>query len=275
MCRIMLIYGSNYDLILKTLNAFVEASEYDKYKVMLGSTPSHKDGWGYAAFSIIHDNKINKTIYYRSTDPIFTDNEGMYKLIDFIKESDKVLIMMHSRAISVGSLNIFNTHPYHYVGKNYSLWFAHNGTMYKEDLVKVIGMKDYEVENLSDSYLLGLLLYRKINILSENEIVESYREVSKYTKTAMNTISIFINPDRMVLAVTSSYLNYKIRDDPKRIDYYKLYELYSDDVYTVSSSTVAENIMNSYNKTRAFINELLYISVNNKLEKLIIKKYKL
>ncbi len=269
-----MIYGSNYDLILKSLNAFVEASEYDKYKVMLGSSPSHRDGWGYAAFSIVN-NKINKSIYYRSIDPIFIDNEGMYKLIDFIKESDKVLIMMHSRAISVGSLNIFNTHPYHYVGKNYSLWFAHNGTMYKDELVKVLGMKESSVEKLSDSYLLGLLLYRKIDVLSENKIVESYREVSKYTKTAMNTISIFTEPNKMVLAVTSSYLNNKIRDDPKRIDYYKLYELYGDDIYTVSSSTVAENIMNSYNKTRAFINELLYISINNKLEKLIIKKYKL
>ncbi|MCD6196318.1 MAG: class II glutamine amidotransferase [Staphylothermus sp.] len=275
MCRIMLIYGSNHDLILRTLNAFVEASEYDKYKVMLGSTPSHRDGWGYAAFSIIHDNRISRVIYYRSIDPIFTDNEGMYKLIDFIKENDRVLILMHSRAISMGSLNIFNTHPYHYVGKNYSLWFAHNGTMCKDDLVKVLGMKDIEAENLSDSYLLGLLLYRRIRFLSEDEIVESYREVSKYTKTAMNTIGIFTKPNKMVLAVTSSYLNNEIGDDPKRIDYYKLYELYGDDIYAVLSSTVAENIMNAYNKVRAFINELLYISITSKLEKLIVKKFRL
>jgi len=271
----MLIYGSNYDLILKTLNAFVEASEYDKYKVMLGSTPSHRDGWGYAAFSITRDNKISKAIYYRSTEPIFTDNEGMYELIDFIKQSGKVLIMMHSRAISVGSLNIFNTHPYHYVGKDYSLWFAHNGTMYKDDLVKVLGMKNCDVENLSDSYLLGLLLYRRIRVLSEDEIVESYREVSKYTNTAMNTISIFTKPNKMVLAVTSSYLNSKIWNDHKQVQYYKLYELYGDDIYTVLSSTAAENIMNAYNKARAFINELLYISVANKLEKLIVKKFRL
>ncbi len=275
MCRIMMIYGSNYDLILKTLNAFVEASEYDKYKVLLGSTPSHKDGWGYVAFSITVDNKINKTLYYRSTDPIFVDNEGIYKLIDFIRESDKVLILMHSRAISIGSLNIFNTHPYHYVGKNYSLWFAHNGTMLKDDLIKVLGMENSDTEKISDSYLLGLFLYRKIKELTEKEIVESYREASKYTKTAMNTISIFFKPDEMILMVTCSYLNHKIRNDPKRIDYYKLYELYGDETYAILSSTAAENIMNLYNRARTFINELLYIPINYKQEEIVIRKHEL
>ena len=275
MCRVMLIYGSNYDLILKTLNAFVEASEYDKYKVLLGSTPSHKDGWGYAAFSITSDNKINKMLYYKSIDPVFMDNEGMYKLIDFIRESDKILVLMHSRAISVGALNIFNTHPYYYLGKNYNLCFAHNGTMYKDELTRILGIKKDYAKDLSDSYLLGLLLYTKINYLNKEEIIKVYKEVSKYTKTAMNTIGIYYRPSETILAITSSYLNKSLENDQKRKDYYKLYELIGDDTYLIASSSVAENVLNLYNRFDIFLNKLLYVSIDYNLEKVTVEKYEL
>ncbi len=271
----MLIYGSNYDLILKTLNAFVEASEYDKYKVSLGSSPSHKDGWGYIALSVIPDNKIDKILYYKSINPIFLDNEGIYKLIDFIKENNKVLILIHSRAISVGQLNIFNTHPYHYTGKHYNLYFAHNGTMYKNDLVKILGVKEDYAKELSDSYFLGLLLYKKINHLTEKEIIDAYREVSKYTKTAMNTIGIYYKQDEIVLAITSSYLNKDQMNDQKKIDYYKLYELIGDNIYALASSSVAENILHLYIRYNILVNKLIYVSTRYDIDKMNVKKYHL
>ncbi|MCD6300481.1 MAG: hypothetical protein J7L82_00230 [Staphylothermus sp.] len=240
MCRIAFIYSEEYDITKKIIEATIEGSRNDKYKIALGYGPSHGDGWGTVAFSLAQGNKAEKAYNYVTLKPIYEDTQGIENLLKFINDEKRVAISIHSRFISEGIADILNTHPIviNGEGKDFKLWIAHNGTMNKAQLAEELGLKP--LQQVSDTYYLGLYIYKKVNDLKANELIKTFSRASKYTKSAMNTINMFYSLEKGLHTVVTSYINDNLKQRKEYVDYYKLYLLKTDKTIAIISSTIAD-----------------------------------
>lgn len=120
------------------------------------------DGWGIGYFED-HTSKVIK-----SSQSAF-ESEEFLELSQFIKSR---IIISHVRYASVGSISKRNSHPFIY--KNWI--FAHNGTLYKEELRRMI--KDEYLANLTSDGIDSELYFRYIvqNIEESGNIVEGIRK---------------------------------------------------------------------------------------------------
>ncbi|ASJ00800.1 class II glutamine amidotransferase [Thermococcus gorgonarius] len=260
MCRIAFLYGENVDLMREVVNATVKASKKDRYKEALGYGPEHGDGWGTVSFSLSERNRPKRVHYYASIDPIFEDSDGINELMTFIEGSQRTVTIIHSRYTSAGASNLFNTHPFHFSGKDFELWFVHNGTMKKESLAEALGVKPSE--EISDTYLLGKLLSSGIEKLTTDSIIRQFNEASKHTKSAMNTMSVFQTVKGELYGVITSYVAKDIRENKKAIDYYKLFVLQSGDLFAVVSSTIANIVHEKFQRTEEALNMMYLLNFN-------------
>ncbi|ABN69215.1 glutamine amidotransferase-like protein [Staphylothermus marinus F1] len=235
MCRIALVMSSRKDVINDMINSFIQASQYDPYKVKISKSgnPRHPHGWGYVFFK--YNGEYTNQFHYRSIKPVYEDHSGVELLKTISSNEHYKILLLHSRAASQGEVNLFNTHPFFYGGKKYQYWMVHNGTMKIDQLMNRLGTM---AQNISDSYLLGELIYELIDSPTEENIIEALREAKKYTKSAMNTINIFYtNDQRLIVAITSYIAKHRLKNK-KYIDYYKLNYIASNREVFLGSSTI-------------------------------------
>ncbi|RLG80744.1 MAG: hypothetical protein DRO40_10730, partial [Thermoprotei archaeon] len=246
MCRLAFIYSENQEFTKKIIDAVIESSRNDKYKVAIGAGPSHGDGWGVIAFSLDHKNKVEKAYNYATITPIYDDTHGTMSLQNFLSKENRIALAIHSRFVSSGIVDIFNTHPIivNGEGRDFTLWIAHNGTMNKELLAKELGLEP--IHEVTDTYYLGLYVFRNIKDLEINELVSTFKQASKYTKTAMNTINMFYSIRKGLHTVVTCYLNDELKQKRQYIDYYKLYLLKADKTIAITSSTIADILRDEF-----------------------------
>lgn len=257
MCRIALIISGNNDKINDVIAFFIKASQYDPYKLKISRKRDqrHPHGWGFLLFT--YTDKYLRQFHYRSIKPVYNDYDGVQLLKNIINDESYKIILLHSRAASHGKTNLFNTHPFHFSGKGYQYWIAHNGTMNINLLFERLGMKKRE---FSDSYLLGRLIYELINYPTEDSIIKSFREAVKYTRTAMNTVNIFYSVEQQIIITVTSYISNNLLKKKEYVDYYKLLYRTSNNELILGSSTVIDYL--KLNNTTALVNKALIINVS-------------
>ncbi|WP_245521890.1 class II glutamine amidotransferase [Staphylothermus hellenicus] len=227
--------SSKKETVNDIIDSFIQASQYDPYKVEISKTrnPRHPHGWGYTLFK--YNGEYISQFHYRSVKPVYEDYNGIELLKTITSDEYYKILLLHSRAASQGQVNLFNTHPFFYGGKKYQYWIVHNGEMEISKLTDRLGIMK---QNISDSYLLGKLIYELINYPSEENIIEALREAKKYTRSAMNTINIFYTDDQRLIVAVTSYVVKEYLENKKYIDYYKLYYVASNKEVFLGSSTI-------------------------------------
>jgi len=261
MCRLAFIYSEDQEITKKIINAMIESSRNDKYKVAIGWGPSHGDGWGVIAFSLAQRNKVEKTYSYITVTPIYDDTYGTMNLLEFLSKQNRIALSIHSRFTSSGIVDVFNTHPImiNGEGRDFTLWIAHNGTMNKELLAKELGLEP--LHEVSDTYYLGLYIHRNIKELEINELINTLKQASIYTKPAMNTINMFNSLRKGLHTVVTCYLNDELKQKRQYIDYYKLYLLKADKTIAITSSTIADILRDEFpHEQEMFIDKICYIN---------------
>jgi len=177
----------------------------------------HKDGWGIVAYD------KEKMVYYRSVNPIFNESDVLFNLISLLNDDIKVII--HARLASDKNLvSSYLSHPYMESNEKSIIYFAHNGSVNKEDLGKILNINP---RLMVDSELIGKY------IVSHG--IEKVKELQAYTKSALNLLILKI--DRESKDAHLYYYNYYnvdyIRKKGTPEEYYYLYQ---GEDYVFSSS---------------------------------------
>ena len=248
MCRILFYKGTVLDRLTTLLDLIKQASKNDPLLNIASNSKrkAHSDGWGYALLT------KNTSIYYKSLAPIYNDVKGFTNLLDTIKslENEEVVLLVHTRAASEGSINMVNTQPIKYSTSITEFFLAHNGTLYKERLLQILNIKHSNTENLSDTYLAGLYIAYTLESLDTNSLLKAYRILANYTKSAFNTISIFIPFQEDTIVIIT---NYYVTQEPAKTRYYQLFieeknnytAYYSSTIYMLDEEKNAKPIHNN------------------------------
>ncbi|WP_297067823.1 class II glutamine amidotransferase, partial [Thermococcus sp.] len=230
MCRILFATGEG-ERIRPLLDALVNASMKDPYKEARGRESQHKDGWGY----LLIKGKTER--YYRSVNPIFHDIDEIQNLNE--KLNGFVVLMVHARAASQGSIGLLNTHPFAFSSRRgFSFWLLHNGDLDKKRLIEIAGFEMGDLAEVSDSYTLAAYLCRHLKSTSKGDVFKAYREAVEATRTSFNTATVFQDTTPELRAFITAYSTEKRAEDPKDWDYVKLLALEEEDLLAVASSTV-------------------------------------
>jgi len=237
MCRILVIVGHSLSILPEIVEAFNKASECDPYLTELLNSracESQGDGWGYTVVGVLASGE-EVVDYYRTARPVFKDPHGLGRLKSFTEGLALGVAIAHSRRAAVGSIKVRNTHPIHYAWKEFEMWIAHNGVVDAEAIARDAEIP--KVGDATDTYYLGEFIYRAVRDLKVGDIVKSVVRASKYTKTAMNTAILFYTEGRVVLVVTS-YLAPERLSNAKAVNYYKLYQLETENALALFSSSI-------------------------------------
>ncbi|MGB9694777.1 MAG: class II glutamine amidotransferase [Caldisericaceae bacterium] len=229
MCRILYLSGNNGSLAIANyfIDSFVEASEND----VLGKDGpiQHGDGFGYVIFGV-HNGK-RKEFSFKSIKPVFESSEDINVLKSTLGQLDKFALGIHSRKASAGSVNLFNVHPFHFSTKaGSSFYLMHNGTLSKDKLESDVGIASDN--DLTDSYILGLLLSRKIEKLESGFVFDFFKNSLQYVESTLNVISMFRTVDNKQKAFLTAY-------SKKDFDYTKIFTYKNDYTFALASSTVS------------------------------------
>ncbi|GAB6102042.1 class II glutamine amidotransferase [Thermococcus atlanticus] len=228
MCRILFAAGNGHE-IRELLDAFVRSSENDPYKARRNRGSQHKDGWGYVLL------KRDTVEHYRSMTPVFQD-EAVQRLRD--KLSGFTVLIAHSRAASQGSRNLFNVQPFGFSSRRgFSFWFLHNGDLKKDMIIRMAELEAEKLENASDSFTAAVYLCRFLEGSTKENLLARFKELKKTTNTALNTVTLMIDPLNNVRAFITSYMTGRIEDAPQKRDYYRLLILSKKNLFAVASST--------------------------------------
>lgn len=205
MCRMFAYYGSSSRMLNELISCLKMSSEKDP----LNGRP-HDSGWGYV---IIKRDSIS---YYRSGKPIFRESVPVFL------EDDDMIAIFHARKATTGKIGSQFSHPYMETNIEGTHFFAHNGTVNKEELGKKMGLTQKEFSKYVDSEL-AFKYY-----LSTRDI----ETIKQATETALNIFYAKVDRDRQ--DVELKYLNYTTPDHDK--PYYHLYMDTSDGIAIYSSS---------------------------------------
>ncbi len=223
MCRIMYLYnkGLGDETIRDLIKWFIESSKYDKYKARISRRPGHPDGWGFVITGI--HNNYQYSYYYKSLKPIYEDKRGVNSLLGILQDMKKYILMIHSRASSsMNTINMYSTHPIHLRGNTYEYWILHNGSMDYEKISSVL--KITPNNNITDTYYLARYIVSNIKKLDTNTLKIVFKDATKYTRSAMNTLNLFLSLDGRIFVINTMYVKKNILDNKVKLDYYKLYK---------------------------------------------------
>jgi predicted glutamine amidotransferase len=213
------------------IDSLIKSAERDPYLELRGvRPPSHGDGWGYVVIDV-YDRDLISVSEYRSLRPIFEDPVARESYLD--DSARKVVEVFHARKSSVGmARNIFSVHPIGlYTRAGLRLYVAHNGTLNKASLAKLLslGPEDPFTKRCSDTCLLAEYLARNLGEALDISLLE---EVKKYTVSALNLILVLLAEDRVEVVYGSYY--------KKNEEYYRLYVAEADNFLAVASSTLID-----------------------------------
>jgi len=214
------------------MELFVEASMEDPYLMEASGSRSHGDGWGYAVAYV--DDGRTTVDFYKTSRQIWSERDRLRELIERFKGHSSIYGLLHSRkAGSTEPIGEEHSHPYRYSLNGQEMFFIHNGGVDKYRLAEEVGFKD--PGSVTDSYLAGLYLMNSLR--GGLSVVEAYRKLLAYTKSALNTGVLFMDAKRgYVDLYAASFIAQ--RDEP-RLKYYALYHVDLEGLSTVFSSTIA------------------------------------
>ena len=212
MCRMLAYVGKDKEKLKKLAQCLILSAKDDPI-----THESHKDGWGIVAYN------GGRVLYYRSVNPIFNESEVLFSLINLLDGEIKAII--HARLASDKNLvSSYLSHPYMESNEKSIIYFAHNGSVNKEELGKALNI---DSKLMVDSELIG----KYISLYG----IEKVKELKVYTKSALNLLILKI--DRENRDAHLYYYNYY------NVDYVRkkgtpeeYYYLYKGDGYVFSSS---------------------------------------
>lgn len=245
MCRIAISIGNGgllYDIYPEIIKGLYGAAKYDPYSVELfgEGEESHRDGWGRLNIQIFgEDISIN---LFKSLKPVYEERPPIRLSIspfeDFIDQAFFVDIF-HARAGSTGMpRNIFSVHPFQEETKNgYQLFLIHNGAVYKEPILRMLGIdEDSEyAKRYTDSYFLTKYI---AGMVEDNLTEHVIKDVSQFVKTALNLGIVLVGEGYLNILVGSYYLEGNKPEAMK--NYYKIYKANIRDALIYVSSTIVD-----------------------------------
>ncbi|MGC9105140.1 MAG: class II glutamine amidotransferase [Thermoprotei archaeon] len=180
--------------------------------------PVHGDGWG---FALVNEKGIE---YYRTHRAIFRDTltpqfEGYF------------LMIVHARQTSFEDLvSSKHSHPYHYLTPLGEYFFAHNGSVDREGLARLLGVSD--PKRYVDSELAGM-------IIAQRGIEEGYKLVKKYMRTSLDSLVIHLDLEKRArLYYYGDFDAERVKSKGLPLDYYQLYKVEGDGYEAVVSSSL-------------------------------------
>ncbi|GAB6944157.1 class II glutamine amidotransferase [Vulcanisaeta sp. JCM 14467] len=240
MCRLAVAFGrfSNAREVLTSIGAsLVRAASMDPYGRDFLSEERHSDGWGVFLLRV----GKSSALYHRSVKPIFVDNavDVIEGFLSNVGGDDAVLAMMHARAASTGTpINIFSTHPVRAeTTDGYELYMIHNGSFYRDDIAREVGIDKEYAGRFNDTYIANLALARRVkDDINRDDLAWLLR----FVRTGAN-LGIALVRDGLVTLIVGSY--YRVVDDEKKIfreRYYRLYQCELPGGFVYASSTVID-----------------------------------
>lgn len=232
MCRILFATGRGKSL-WPLAEALRSSAENDPYRMKRSGRKQHRDGWGYVLLvgGAVH--------HYRSSAPIFEDEEGFLRLTKLLSGAKEVVLLAHARASTQGSLGLFNVQPFAFsTRRGFSFWFLHNGDLHKDKVIELAGFDENDLREVSDSYAFSVYLCRALQRLEKDELLRHYSIGASLAKSTFNTATLFLLPDGSWRAFLTAYMVEKYRENEAHRDYARLIELEGDGVFAVASSTL-------------------------------------
>jgi len=149
MCRMMGVIGQPPLPAKQVMNSFYALCESGR--AACGDKPGHGDGWGLSGYS------GGRAVYFaRSVHSAAKDRSLYEDAITRASKSKSPVLISHFRKASAGSVDIGNTHPFHYRD-----WvFAHNGTLF--NAISTLSIETTQPQGQTDSERMGLWLLEKM-----------------------------------------------------------------------------------------------------------------
>lgn len=136
------------------------------------------------------------------------------------------VLLAHTRAASQGEVRLFNVHPYHFsTERGFEFWIFHNGDLSKEKLVELGKLDGEALKNVSDSYIMGAYLSRKLEGIEKEQILRRFRELKGAVNSALNTASLFIDTSDKVRGFITAYMKDDLLEHEPEYGYYRLLKL--------------------------------------------------
>ena len=242
MCRMFVMLGRSeaVDRVRGSLvESLVEAARRDPYGgILFGNKEmSHGDGWGWALIYL--DDQRSALYLGRSTLPIYKDLSINAPRSVFISPGGRSVLMVHARAASRGMpINIFSTHPVEALtSKGYRLFLIHNGSVDKEELLKILGIDaGSDIAKIyNDTYFLAQYMAKMILEEIDDKILS---EAARLTRTALNIGMVLVKGQEAWVAAGSLYKASERYEEKK--NYYKIYKGETEDLVIYSSSTLVD-----------------------------------
>jgi len=215
MCRLLGFAGSNEEEFRRLFSCLRGVAENDPLN---RKEPSHKDGWGYVAVS------SERLQLYKTAKPIFKDDEVP-------KVRGYSLVVVHARQTSFEALvSARHSHPYHYTTVKGDFFFAHNGSVDREALAKVLRVRDPEA--YVDSELAGLLIAQK-------GLRKGYEILAKHMRSSLDSLVVHLSPKKVAtLYYYGAFDVERVKSKGLPEDYYQLYYVKGRGFEAVLSSSL-------------------------------------
>ena len=224
MCRLLGFAGDDKETFDTLFDCLKEAARNDPLNP---KDPVHGDGWGYV---VVNEEGIE---HYRSVRPIFEDSRRPQ-----IKGYS--LAVVHARQTSFPELvSARHSHPFHYLSELGDFFFAHNGSVDRDRLAGLLGVKD--PQKYVDSELAGLLISRL-------GVEEGYRSLRAHMRTSLDSFVLHVSPDKEARLYTYGDFDLeRVKSKGLREDYYQLFVVRGAGFEAVVSSSLLQ-----FEKCRTF-----------------------
>lgn len=213
MCRMFAYLGSSPRKVEELLDCLKKSAEKDVYL----NNSSHPDGWG---FVLLTKDKI---FHYRSANPIFNEE------FPINLKSEEMMLIVHARQATDKSLvGSQFSHPYVESNEKAIYYFAHNGSVDKEALSKILNINSVR---MVDSEL-------ALKYIINGDIFGNIHSLKKFTKSSLNMFLLEIERNGNASLYYMNYVNRNYLQSKNISDiYYKMY-IDNENGIAVYSSTI-------------------------------------
>lgn len=171
----------------------VEFSLLEAPNNLRGQSRVHRDGWGIGWY------EKGRPLISKEALPAYNSESFQLK----VKNVKSPIVIAHVRQASSGAVSKENSHPF-----SHENWiFAHNGTLYEEDLFEAL-MPPYS-ENLTSEGIDSELYFRYILqcIAEENDVIKGIRKATDLAKM-LGKANFLLSDGKNLYAYCSGYSLY-------------------------------------------------------------------
>ncbi|WP_160164865.1 class II glutamine amidotransferase [Candidatus Acidianus copahuensis] len=194
--------------------ALSESAKNDNIAKNFGINPVHGDGWGYVIYN-------RQTIYtYKTEKPIFSDSISIPTI------TGEFLAIFHARQASdKTTVSSIFSHPFFGSDQRYLYFFAHNGHISEESLMKELNFSG----KTTDSEM-------ALQYITRKGLEKALPELERMTLSALNILILRIDKSNGNAEVF--YENYYLNKE--RSEYYDMFEVKLSKGNAVVSSTLTQ-----------------------------------